>query len=85
MNRIIEKTVQRIFRYMPWDRDMWEVAGGAAVAFTLRLTAAGLSFVFNIILARLLGVEGSWYLFSGVYRDHCSYSSRSSRYGQSLA
>jgi O-antigen/teichoic acid export membrane protein len=41
-----------------WDRHTREVAGGAAVALVLRVAAAGLSFVFNIVLARLLGIEG---------------------------
>lgn len=63
MKRVVSKTVQRVSRFVPWDQDMREVAGGAAVAFVLRLTAAGLSFVFNIILARLLGVEGSGVFF----------------------
>lgn len=62
MNRIIVKALQRISRLVSWDQHMREVAGGAVVAFALRVAAAGLSFVFNIILARLLGVEGS-----GVY------------------
>lgn len=62
MNRIVAEAVQRVSRFMLWDQHMREVAGGAAVAFVLRVAAAGLSFVFNIILARLLGVEGA-----GVY------------------
>ena len=58
MNRTVAETVQRISHFVSRDRHTREVAGGAAVALVLRVAAAGLSFVFNIILARLLGIEG---------------------------
>jgi O-antigen/teichoic acid export membrane protein len=58
MTRIVAETVQRISHFVSWDRHTWEVASGAAVALVLRVAAAGLSFVFNIVLARLLGIEG---------------------------
>jgi O-antigen/teichoic acid export membrane protein len=58
MNRIVVESVQRISHFVSWDRHTREVAGGAAVALVLRVAAAGLSFVFNIVLARLLGIEG---------------------------
>ncbi|MEJ7816838.1 MAG: oligosaccharide flippase family protein [Rubrobacter sp.] len=58
MNRTVAETVQRISHFVSRDRHTREVAGGAAVALVLRFAAAGLSFVFNIVLARLLGIEG---------------------------
>ncbi len=35
-----------------------EVVKGAAVAFSLRIVGVGLGFVFNIVLARMLGARG---------------------------
>jgi O-antigen/teichoic acid export membrane protein len=42
--------------------DMKEVIGQSGAAFVLRVSGAGMGFVFNVLLARLLGAEGS-----GVY------------------
>jgi O-antigen/teichoic acid export membrane protein len=42
--------------------DMREVIGQSGAAFVLRVSGAGMGFVFNVLLARLLGAEGS-----GVY------------------
>ena len=39
--------------------DMKEVVSKSGAAFTLRVTGAGMGFVFNVILARLLGAEGA--------------------------
>lgn len=39
-----------------------EVLAGSSVAFVMKATGAGLSFAFNIVLARLLGADGA-----GVY------------------
>jgi len=41
---------------------MREVIGKSGAAFTLRVTGAGMGFIFNVMLARLLGAEGA-----GVY------------------
>jgi O-antigen/teichoic acid export membrane protein len=58
MNRIFEGTVRQVSHLVHRDRQMREVMGGATVAFVLRFAAAGLSFVFNFLLARMLGAEG---------------------------
>jgi len=44
------------------DHHMKEVVRGAATAFTLKALGAGLSFGYNVLLARLLGAKGA-----GVY------------------
>jgi O-antigen/teichoic acid export membrane protein len=44
------------------DRHMKEVVRGAVTAFTLKALGAGLSFGYNVLLARLLGAKGA-----GVY------------------
>ncbi len=36
-----------------------EMIGGTSVAFILKIFSAGLSFGFNVVLARMLGAEGS--------------------------
>ena len=41
------------------NRDVREVAGGTAMVFLLRVLGVGLSFGFNVLLARLLGAEGA--------------------------
>jgi O-antigen/teichoic acid export membrane protein len=38
---------------------MREIVRGASVAFILKVVAAFLNFAFNVVLARMLGVEGS--------------------------
>ncbi|MDY7032485.1 MAG: flippase [Thermodesulfobacteriota bacterium] len=38
---------------------MQEVLNGASIAFTLKVIGAGLSFSFNVVLARILGAEGA--------------------------
>ena len=42
---------------------MQELLSGAAVAFTIKILAAGLAFGLNVVLARLLGAEGSGIFF----------------------
>jgi O-antigen/teichoic acid export membrane protein len=39
------------------DRHMEELVKGASIALFLKVIAAGLSFLFNIVLARMLGAE----------------------------
>ncbi|MFQ5738306.1 MAG: flippase [Acidobacteriota bacterium] len=41
------------------DPHLYEVIEGASVSFVLRALATGLSFAFNLLLARLLGAEGA--------------------------
>jgi O-antigen/teichoic acid export membrane protein len=38
---------------------MREVIGKSGAAFSLRVTGAGMGFIFNVVLARLLGAEGA--------------------------
>lgn len=45
------------------DHHMQEVVSGAFVAFVLKLISAGLSFGFNVLLARMLGAEGAGVFF----------------------
>lgn len=45
-----------------FDFNMEEVLRGASVAFVLKVIGAGLGFVLNVLLARLLGADGA-----GVY------------------
>jgi O-antigen/teichoic acid export membrane protein len=46
-----------------FDHHMREVARGAAVALILRVAGAGLTFAFNVVLARLLGADGAGIYF----------------------
>lgn len=39
--------------------EMREVIGKSGAAFALRVTGAGMGFVFNVILARMLGAQGA--------------------------
>ncbi|MFQ5822880.1 MAG: flippase [bacterium] len=52
-----------VVRRIPWfaliDQHMIEVVRGASVAFTLKVFSVGLSFSFNVLLARLAGAEGA--------------------------
>ena len=41
------------------DPHMQEVLNGASIAFVLKVVGAGLSFGFNVLLARILGAEGA--------------------------
>jgi O-antigen/teichoic acid export membrane protein len=45
------------------DPHMHELLSGAAVAFAIKVVAAGLAFGLNVVLARLLGAEGSGIFF----------------------
>jgi stage V sporulation protein B len=51
-----------------FDAHMQEVVRGAGAAFLLRSTGAVFSFLFNVLLARFLGADGSgiYYLAAGV-------------------
>lgn len=40
------------------EEHMNEVAKGTLLAFGLKVIGAGLAFIFNVIIARLLGAEG---------------------------
>ena len=45
------------------DEHMLEVINGAAVALVLKVLGAGLTFLFNLVLARALGAEGAGLYF----------------------
>lgn len=45
------------------DEHMREIARGALLAFALKIFGAGLAFGFNVVVARLLGAEGSGLFF----------------------
>ena len=45
------------------DKHMNEVAKGTLLAFGLKVIGAGLAFIFNVIIARLLGAEGAGLFF----------------------
>lgn len=45
------------------DFNMQEVLRGASVAFVLKVIGAGLGFMFNVLLARLLGADGAGIYF----------------------
>ena len=42
---------------------MAEIVRGASIAFILKIIGAALAFAFNIVLARLLGAEGTGIYF----------------------
>jgi O-antigen/teichoic acid export membrane protein len=45
------------------DKNMTEIARGMIIAFIIKATGAGLSFGFNVAVARLLGTEGTGLYF----------------------
>ncbi|MFV9644342.1 MAG: flippase [Desulfobacterales bacterium] len=45
------------------DHNMQEVVQGASVALVVKILAAGLGFILNVVLARLLGPEGTGLYF----------------------
>jgi O-antigen/teichoic acid export membrane protein len=55
----ILKMLKRLLSTRKFDGDTSEVIRKAAVAYTLKIGTAILSFSFNVALARLLGVEGT--------------------------
>ncbi|UZJ41942.1 oligosaccharide flippase family protein [Prosthecochloris sp. SCSIO W1101] len=44
----------------------WKVIKGAAVALVLEVLGAGLTFLFNMVLARALGAEGAGIYFLAI-------------------
>ncbi len=46
-----------------FDEHMQELLHGASIAFVLKVLAAGFAFGLNVVLARLLGAEGSGIFF----------------------
>lgn len=46
-----------------YDDHMQELLAGTSIAFALKVFAAGLAFGLNVVLARLLGAEGSGIFF----------------------
>lgn len=46
-----------------FDGHTQELISGASVAFVLKIIAAGMAFLLNIVLARLLGADGSGIFF----------------------
>jgi len=64
----MEKAVEFILSRFPalrnrLDEHMLEVINGAAVALVLKVLGAGLTFLFNLVLARTLGAEGAGLYF----------------------
>ncbi len=64
----MEKVVEFLLNRFPSIRDrldvhMLEVVNGAAVALVLKVLGAGLTFLFNLVLARTLGAEGAGLYF----------------------
>jgi len=55
----IEAILNRIPLFNKLDLHMQEVVHGASIAFVLKVFGAGFSFDFNVLLARMLGVEGN--------------------------
>ncbi|MBU0566637.1 hypothetical protein KJ693_07770 [bacterium] len=51
--------MNRIPLFNKLDLHMQEVVHGASIAFVLKVFGAGFSFDFNVLLARMLGVEGN--------------------------
>jgi O-antigen/teichoic acid export membrane protein len=49
--------------YDQLDEHMLEVLQGSAVTFAIKVVGAALTFVFNVVLARLLGAEGAGIYF----------------------
>jgi O-antigen/teichoic acid export membrane protein len=49
--------------YLRQNVHIQELMHGAAVAFLLKVIAAGMAFALNVVLARLLGAEGSGIFF----------------------
>ena len=75
----MEKAVEFILSRFPvlrnrLDEHMLEVINGAAVALVLKVLGAGLTFLFNLVLARTFGAEGGRPLFSLVYSNNNCYS-----------
>jgi len=55
----ILKMIPIPFIWRKADTHMKEVIQGASVSFSLKLIGAGLSFAFNLLVARMLGAEGA--------------------------
>ena len=62
--------IDAFVKHFPWlaamDVHMKEVLRGSAVAIALKVLGAGLSFALNILLARLLGADGTGVYFLGL-------------------
>jgi O-antigen/teichoic acid export membrane protein len=62
-NKNIFRQFRSILGRISWlarmDPHLIEVLRGASVAFTLKVLGVGLSFSFNVLLARLLGAQGA--------------------------
>ncbi len=64
----MEKVIEFLLNRFPalrnrLDEHMLEVINGAAVALVLKVLGAGLTFLFNLVLARTLGAEGAGLYF----------------------
>ena len=64
----MEKVIEFLLSRFPvvrnrLDEHMLEVISGAAVALVLKVFGAGLTFLFNLVLARTLGAEGAGLYF----------------------
>lgn len=55
--------LKNMIRVMRTDPHMREVAYGTMLAFTLKVVGSGLTFAFNVVVARILGAEGAGLYF----------------------
>lgn len=63
--RLVERTASWLARtslFSSLEHHIQEVISGSSLAFVMKVLGAGLSFAFNVLLARFLGAEGA-----GVY------------------
>ncbi len=60
---MLRTAIHRLLFVRGLDEHMTEVVDGASVAFVLKVLGAGMSFGFNVLLARTLGAEGAGLYF----------------------
>lgn len=59
----LKRTINPLRKLAAMDAHLSEVISGAAIAFLLRGLGAGLAFVLNVVIARLLGADGAGMYF----------------------
>lgn len=69
--------LRRAFQVWRHDRDMGDVMRRAGIAFGLKFVGAGLAFVFNVVIGRLVGASGA-----GIYFLALSIATISSIFGR---
>src|SRR5512147_234542 len=59
VSKKIVKSIDKIpFIRNHLDHDMLEVVNASAVALSMKVLGAGLAFAFNVMLARMMGIDG---------------------------